>query len=67
MTQIEYKVEFLPFHPNEETHRAEFLALLNELGKDGWRLVEINPLERIHGGWAPSSPIPMLLAREVTK
>ncbi|MGZ8515144.1 MAG: hypothetical protein ACXW4H_06775 [Candidatus Limnocylindrales bacterium] len=64
MTRIEYRVEELP---SEEISRADFLAKLNELGKEGWRLVAVNPLERVTGGWVPSKPVPMLLMREVTE
>jgi hypothetical protein len=65
MSRIEYKVELAPFHQDEQTHREEFLARLNELGKDGWRLVAMNPLQRSVGGWAGEAPVPMLLMREV--
>lgn len=65
MTRIEYKVETTPFHENEVIHRDEYLARLNELGKEGWRLVAMNPLRRDTGGWGPDRPIPMLLMREV--
>lgn len=65
MTRIEYRLEPAPFHENEVVHRDEYLARLNELGKEGWRLVAMNPLRRATGGWAKESPIPMLLMREV--
>lgn len=64
MTRIEYRVEELP---SEGISRADFLAKLNELGKEGWRLVAMNPLERVTGGYVPSTPVPMLLMREVTE
>ena len=69
MTRIEYKVEFIVYHENEPTHRAQFLAQLNELGKEGWRLVAIDVLRLSHKGvWqgAPDEGVPMLLMREVT-
>ena len=66
MTRIEYRVETAPFHENEAIHREEYLARLNELGKEGWRLVAMNPLRRSTGGWAKDSPILMLLMREVS-
>ncbi len=66
MTRVEYRVELAPFHPDEETHRPELLARLNELGREGWRLVTMNPLGRSHGGWAGTSPVPMLLVRETS-
>ena len=64
---IEYRIEMMVFHEKEEVHRAEFLAQLNELGKEGWRLVAVNPLQRTVGGYEPSKPVPMLLLREVTE
>lgn len=66
MTRIEYRIEPAPYHENEITHNEEFLARLNELGKDGWRLVSLNPLQRITSGWVPEKPMPMLLMREVS-
>ncbi len=66
MTRIEYKIEWMVFHEDEETHRSELLAQLNELGREGWRLVAIDPLHRAGGGWIPPRPAPMLLMREVT-
>ena len=66
MTRIEYKVDFLPFHEREEMHRAEMLAKLNELGKEGWRLIAIDPLHRAGGGWTAATAAPLLLMREVT-
>lgn len=63
MTRIEYRVELLPA---EGINRVDFLAKLNELGKEGWRLVAVNPLERVTGGYVPSEPVPMVLMREVT-
>ncbi len=67
MTRIEYRVESAPYHADEGTHSAQFLARLNELGKDGWRLVAMNPLRRVTGGWVPDKPVPMLLMRVVTE
>jgi len=64
-TRVEYRIEPAPFHPDEETHTAEFLQRLNELGKEGWQLITLNPLNRSTGGWEPSRPIPMLLMRVV--
>lgn len=66
-TRFEYRIEPSPYHQNETTHNDEFLARLNELGKQGWRLVALNPLQRITGGWVPEKPMPMLLMREVTE
>jgi hypothetical protein len=66
MTHVEYRIEMMPFHENEEVHRSELLAKLNELGKEGWRLVAIDPLHRAGGGWTPATPAPMLLMRVVT-
>ena len=67
MTRIEYKIETAPFHEDAVTHSVEFVARLNELGKDGWRFVAMNPLQRVTGGWVPDSPVPMLLMRVVTE
>ena len=65
MTRIEYRVEPTPFDEQHEIRRDEFLARLNELGKEGWRLVAMNPLERPTKGWVATRPVPMLLMREV--
>ncbi len=64
-TRVEYRIEPAPYHEDETTHNAEFLARLNDLGKEGWRLVTLNPLQRVTGGWVPTQPMPMLLMREV--
>ncbi len=66
MTRVEYRIELAPFHEAQETKGPEFLARLNELGKEGWRLVAINPLEGARGGWVPSTATPMLLSREIS-
>jgi hypothetical protein len=69
VTRIEYNVEFIVQHAHEETHRAEFLAQLNELGKEGWRLVAIDALRLSRPGiWQGTAGegLPMLLMREVT-
>jgi hypothetical protein len=65
-TRVEYKMETMPYHEDEVTHSAELLDRLNELGKDGWRLVSINPLKRSTGGWEGSRPVPMLLMRLIS-
>ncbi len=66
MTRIEYRIELMVYHENEEVHRSELLAQLNDLGKEGWRLVAIDPLQRSSGGgWTPPRPPAMLLMREV--
>jgi hypothetical protein len=65
-TRVEYKMEPMPYHEDEVTHTNEFLDRLNELGKDGWQLVDLNPLKRATGGWEPSRPIPMLLMRVIS-
>ncbi len=64
-THVEYKMEPMPYHEDEVTHTKEFLDRLNELGKDGWQLVDLNPLKRSTGGWESSSAVPMLLMRVV--
>jgi len=66
-TRVEYKFEPAPYHRDEVTHSTEFLDRLNELGKEGWQLVALNPLSRSTGGWEPSRPIPMLLMRVVNE
>jgi hypothetical protein len=66
MTRIEYKVELMAYHEDGPTHAAQFLAQLNELGKEGWRLVAVNPLHRALAGMGETGPLPMLLMREVT-
>ncbi len=65
MARIEYRVELAPYDEHHDVRRDEFLAKLNELGKDGWRLVEMNPLKRPMGGYLPNGPVPMLLMREI--
>ncbi len=60
MPKIEYRVEYV----QKDFTREQFVARLNELGKEGWRLVAVNPLDRVTGGWVPPEPLPILMMRE---
>jgi hypothetical protein len=66
MTRIEYKVELMAYEEGGPAQHVQFLAQLNELGKEGWRLVAVNPLHRAQVGMGETGPLPFLLMREVT-
>lgn len=67
--RLEYRVELMPFQDHPEKHISELLARLNELGKQGWRVVSVDLT--FHPSYSPAAqpgmPLPVLLEREVNE
>ena len=63
---VDYRIERLPIREHPETHIAEVLDRLNEMGKQGWRVVSVDLTH--HPSYSPaaqpSTPLPVLLARD---
>jgi hypothetical protein len=64
---VEYRIERMPFQEHPETHISELLARLTELGKQGWYVASVDLTH--HPSYSPaaqpSTPLPVLLEREV--
>ncbi len=64
---IEYRIERMPFQEHPEAHLSELLDRVNELGKQGWNVVSVDLTH--HPSYSPASqpstPLPVLLEREV--
>jgi hypothetical protein len=64
---VEYRIERMPFQEHPEAHLSELLDRLNELGKQGWNVVSVDMTH--HPSYSPaaqpSTPLPVLLEREV--
>lgn len=62
---VDYRIERLPIKEHPETHLAELLDRLNELGKQGWRVVSIDMTHHPSYSVAaqPSVPLPVLLEK----
>ena len=64
---VEYRIERLPIREHPEAHLAEVLDQLNEMGKQGWRVVSIDLTH--HPSYSPAAqpatPLPVLLGREL--
>ena len=62
---LEYRVERLPILDHPEAHFAEILDRLNELGKQGWRVVSIDLTH--HPSYSPAAqpsiPLPVLFEK----
>ena len=65
--RVEYRIERMPFQEHPETHLAELLNRLNELGKQGWCVVSADLTH--HPSYSPAAqpsiPLPVLLEREI--
>ena len=65
--RLEYRVERMPFKEHPEEHITELLDRLNELGKQGWRVVSVDLT--YHPSYSPAAqpgmPLPVLLERDV--
>jgi hypothetical protein len=65
--RVEYRMERMPISEHPEAHLSELLDRLNELGKQGWRVVSADLTH--HPSYSPaaqpSTPLPVLLEREV--
>ncbi len=64
---VEYRIERMPFQQHPEVHLSELLDRLNELGKQGWRVVSVDLTH--HPSYSPAAqpwiPLPVLLERDV--
>jgi hypothetical protein len=62
---VDYRIERLAIKEHPETHLAELLDRLNELGKQGWRVVSIDMTHHPSYSVAaqPSVPLPVLLEK----
>ena len=62
---VDYRIERLPIKEHPEAHLAEILDRLNELGKQGWRVVSIDLTHHPSYSVAaqPSVPLPVLLEK----
>ncbi len=64
--RIEYRMERMPFVEHPETHLEELLNRVNELGKQGWRVVSVDLTH--HPSYSPAAQpgvsLPVLLERE---
>lgn len=65
--RVEYRVEHMPFQEHPEMHISELLEHLNELGKQGWRVVSVDLT--YHPSYSPAAQpgvsLPVLLEREI--
>jgi hypothetical protein len=63
--RIEYRIERLPIQAHPEAHLADLLDRLNEMGKQGWRVVSVDLTH--HPSYSPAAqpaiPLPVLLER----
>ncbi len=63
--KIEYRIERIPILEHPETHLAELLDRLTELGKQGWRVVSVDLTHHPYYSPAaqPSVQLPVLLEK----
>ncbi len=63
--RVEYRIERMSIREHPEAHLAEVLDRLNELGKQGWRVVSIDLTHHPSYSVAaqPSVPLPVLLEK----
>jgi hypothetical protein len=66
--RVEYRIEQMPIQEHPEKHFAELLDKLNELGKQGWRVVSVDLTH--HPSYSPAAqpgiPLPVLLEKSAT-
>ncbi len=64
---VEYRIERMPFQQHPESHLSELIDRVTELGKQGWYVVSVDLTH--HPSYSPaaqpSTPLPILLAREL--
>jgi hypothetical protein len=64
---VDYRMERLPIREHPEAHLAEVLDRLNEMGKQGWRVVSIDLTH--HPSYSPAAqpatPLPVLLEKPI--
>jgi hypothetical protein len=62
---VDHRIEQLPILEHPESHLAEVLDRLNEMGKQGWRVASIDLTH--HPSYSPASqptiPLPVLLEK----
>ncbi len=63
--RYEYRVERTPFGAEPTKHLPELLERLNELGKDGWRVVSVDLTEHPAPMCGPNLTLPVLMVREI--
>jgi hypothetical protein len=65
--KVEYKIERMPIQAHPEAHLSELVDRLNEIGKQGWRVVSVDLTH--HPSYSPAAqpsiPLPVLLEREL--
>jgi hypothetical protein len=66
-TRMEYRMERMPFMEHPEAHIEELLNRVNELGKQGWRVVSVDLT--YHPSYSPAAQpgilLPVLLERDL--
>jgi hypothetical protein len=64
--QVEYQIERIPIQAHPEAHLTELLNRLNEIGRQGWRVVSVDLTH--HPSYSPAAqpaiPLPVLLEKE---
>ena len=62
---LDYRIEQLPIREHPETHLADVLDRLSELGKEGWRVVSVDLTH--HPSYSPAAqpgtPLPVLMEK----
>ena len=62
---VDYRIELLPIRDHPEAHLAEVLDRLNEMGRQGWRVVSVDLTH--HPSYSPAAqpniPLPVLLEK----
>jgi hypothetical protein len=65
--KLEYRIEQMPIQAHPEAHLTELLDKLNELGRQGWRVVSVDLTH--HPSYSPAAqpsiPLPVLLEKEI--
>jgi hypothetical protein len=64
--RVEYRIERMPIQEHPEAHLSELLDRLNEMGKQGWRVVSVDLTH--HPSYSPAAqpgiPLPVLFEKE---
>lgn len=65
--KVEYRIERMPFMEHPEAHIEELLTRVNQLGKEGWRVVSVDLT--YHPSYSPAAQpgvaLPVLFEREI--
>jgi hypothetical protein len=66
--RVEYRIERMPIQEHPEAHLSELLDRLNEMGKEGWRVVSVDLTH--HPSYSPAAqpgiPLPVLMEKPTT-